>query len=42
MMSVLMKRQVDTRTHHQSWLRGKDKIDTGDKIDIILECESVH
>ena len=29
MMSILVKRQVDTQTHHQIWLRGKDKVDTG-------------
>ena len=29
MMAILVKRLVDTRTHHQIWLRGEDKIDTG-------------
>ena len=25
MMAILVKRRVDTRTHHQIWLRGEDK-----------------
>ena len=29
MMAVLVKRRVDTGTHHQNWLGGEDKIDTG-------------
>ena len=29
MMAILVKRQVDTRTHNQIWLRGEEKIDTG-------------
>ena len=29
MMAVLVKRQVDAQTHHQRWLRGENKIDTG-------------
>ena len=34
MMTVLVKRQVDTGTHHQIWLRIEDKIDTGHKISL--------
>ena len=26
-MAILVKRRVETRTHHQIWLRGEDKID---------------
>ena len=28
MMAVLVKRRVDTGTHHDIWLRGEDKFDT--------------
>ena len=34
MMAILVKRQVDTRTHHQIWLRGEDKIDTGHRMSL--------
>ena len=27
MMAISVKRRVDTKTHHQIWLRGEDKID---------------
>ena len=29
MMAALVKRRVETQTHHQIWLRGEDKIDKG-------------
>ena len=32
LMANLVKRRVDTGTHHQIWLRGEDKIDTGDRL----------
>ena len=34
MMAILVKRRVDTRTHHQIWLRGEDKIDTRHRLSL--------
>ena len=34
MMAILMKRRVDTGTHYRIWLRGEDKIDTGNKMSL--------
>ena len=34
MMVLLVKRQVDTQTHHQIWLRGEDKMDTGHRLSL--------
>ena len=34
MMAILMKRRLDTGIHHQIWLRGEDKIDTGHKMSL--------
>ena len=33
-MVLLVKRQVDTETHHQIWLRGEDKVDTGHRLSL--------
>ena len=34
MMAILVKRRLDTGTHHQIWLRGEDKIDTGHRMSL--------
>ena len=41
MMAILVKRRVDTRTHHQIWLRGEDKIDRREVMASILEPSEV-
>ena len=34
MMVILVKRQVDTQTHHQIWLRGDGKINTEHRVSL--------
>ena len=39
MMAVLVKIRVDTRTHHEIWLRGEDKIDTGHRFSLNVKSK---
>ena len=34
MMAILVKRRVNTGTHHHIWFRGDDKIDTGHRLSL--------